>query len=201
MWDVGRDLGSDSKDVPCNLSAHFQVNYNGQLDMTVFNRSNDIIWGCYGANAVHFSMLQEYMADKIGVQVGQYWQVSNNWHAYVDNPVYKRSRLILNARDYNPYHMGRVAPYPLGADTGRWDEDLKTFFVYWEGQLHKTLPMKQRWATPFFKYVVAPMWVSHAKYKAGDLDAAERFASKIDASDWRMACVEWLRRRRDARGD
>jgi thymidylate synthase len=71
------------KDVPCNTNAFFRVT-NGKLDMMVNCRSNDIFWGAYGANAVHFSFLQEYVASSIGVEVGRYWQNSFNFHAYVD---------------------------------------------------------------------------------------------------------------------
>lgn len=87
-----------SADVCCNLSAAFQVRKGFRahedttkeyLDMTVFNRSNDIVWGAYGANAVHFSVLQELIASCVGVNVGTYYQVSNNFHAYVDIPVVK----------------------------------------------------------------------------------------------------------------
>ena len=33
-----------------------------KLCMTVCNRSNDMLWGAYGANVVHMSMLQEFVA-------------------------------------------------------------------------------------------------------------------------------------------
>ena len=84
MWDTLADLGNAGKAVPCNLTATFQVQ-DGLLNMVVFCRSNDIIWGCYGANAVHFSFLLEYVASKIGVPVGTYTQVSVNWHAYTEH--------------------------------------------------------------------------------------------------------------------
>ncbi|MHC4157178.1 MAG: thymidylate synthase [Planctomycetota bacterium] len=67
IWDACDDLGRCSKDLPCNLTVHFQIGgtrIRPVLNMTVFNRSNDVVWGAYGANAVHFSMLQEYMANK-----------------------------------------------------------------------------------------------------------------------------------------
>jgi thymidylate synthase len=54
------------------------------LDLTVLCRSNDVVWGAYGANAVHFSVLQEYLAGRIGVDVGVMYQFSNNYHGYVD---------------------------------------------------------------------------------------------------------------------
>lgn len=82
MWSAEHDLGSQSKDVPCNDMATLKVNNNGALDLTVFCRSNDIVWGAYGANAVHFSMLQEYIALKAGYPVGTYRQVSDNYHIY-----------------------------------------------------------------------------------------------------------------------
>src|SRR5262249_6139538 len=82
MWNTRNDLGRNGKDLPCNLVLTFQRNFNGALDLTVFCRSNDIIWGAYGANAVHFSMLLEYMALWIGCPIGVYRQVSVNWHGY-----------------------------------------------------------------------------------------------------------------------
>ena len=38
-----------SKDVPCNTHAYFAINAEGSLDLTVCNRSNDLVWGCLGA--------------------------------------------------------------------------------------------------------------------------------------------------------
>lgn len=82
MWDSCLDLGHNGKDVPCNVTATFQVSLEGKLDLVVFNRSNDIIWGAYFANAFHMSVLLEYMAMKAELPVGTYHQVSVNWHAY-----------------------------------------------------------------------------------------------------------------------
>ena len=50
--------------------------------MTVCCRSNDIIWGTYGTNAVHFSMLQEYLAARLNAQLGVYRHISDSFHAY-----------------------------------------------------------------------------------------------------------------------
>lgn len=84
MWDTRLDLDRAFKDVPCNLIATFQRDAFGKLDLTVFCRSNDIIWGAYGANVVHFSILQQYIAHAIGCRMGTYTQISVNWHAYLD---------------------------------------------------------------------------------------------------------------------
>jgi len=83
MWDARVDLDRDGRDVPCNMIATFQRDYNGALDLTVYNRSNDAVWGLAGANAVHFGFLLEYMANAIGCPVGRYNQITTNLHAYL----------------------------------------------------------------------------------------------------------------------
>jgi len=63
--------------------------------MVVFNRSNDMVWGCYGANAVHFSFLHEFIGRSTGLPLGTYTQVSVNLHAYIDGKmgkVYERTQ-------------------------------------------------------------------------------------------------------------
>ena len=85
MWDPVKDLveTNNGKDYPCNTQIFFSERKD-LLNMTVVNRSNDLIWGAYGANAVHMSMLQEYFAGRLELGVGTYTQFSNNLHAYVD---------------------------------------------------------------------------------------------------------------------
>lgn len=120
MWDARFDLGTHGKDVPCNTVATFQRRGDGALDLVVFCRSNDILWGAYGANAVHFSMLQEYMALWIGCAVGSYTQISVNWHAYL-NQLEKMKDLTAAATGlyaqqasiWNPYATRDVRALPL----------------------------------------------------------------------------------------
>lgn len=89
IWDSKVDL-VDSKenatDRACNVSCVFtpRTSSSGEtsLDMMVSNRSNDIVWGAYGANAVHFSFLHHLVAELSGFEVGVYRQVSDNYHMY-----------------------------------------------------------------------------------------------------------------------
>lgn len=104
MWSAAGDLGSDKRDIPCNTHVYFSVQGNA-LNMTVCCRSNDILWGAYGANAVHFSMLQELIASSVGVGIGTYYQFSNNFHAYTELPVVKKWL------DSPPFYESAV-PYP-----------------------------------------------------------------------------------------
>jgi hypothetical protein len=83
IWDPREDLGANSKDIPCNVHINLRI-VRGALDLTVFNRSNDLMWGMLGANIVQFSFLQEYLAHVIGVPVGKLHQISTNVHIYRD---------------------------------------------------------------------------------------------------------------------
>jgi len=101
----GKKTVDETRDNCCNLSVVFEIEEipaycladreEGPsrtmrvLNMTVFNRSNDMVYGALGANVVHFSVLQEYMAACIGVEVGTYYQVSSNMHVYLDEKKWK----------------------------------------------------------------------------------------------------------------
>lgn len=186
MWRDEIDLCADEhmKDVPCNLNILFwraEGEDRERLHMTVTCRSNDIIWGAYGANAVHFSMLQEYMAARLGCDVGYYWQVSNNYHAYTD----VLRKVGRTPRGLNYYVQGLVEPYPMVADPTTWMQCLEEFFTCSGGTL----------TNPFFTDVAYPIREAHRAYKQGDMDLALEIIADCSAADWRVACTEWLKRR------
>lgn len=87
MWDPDWDLGVEvkSNDRPCNTHIYLRVR-NGALDMTVCNRSNDLIWGMLGANVVHMTVLQEFLAWALDLRLGNYTVFSNNTHFYLKMP-------------------------------------------------------------------------------------------------------------------
>jgi thymidylate synthase len=187
MWDAKVDLGQEGKDFPCNTIATFSVNWLGKVDMTVFNRSNDIVWGAYGANAVHFSMLQEYIAASIGRETGMYFQVSTNFHGYLQTlePVLE----LVNSYD-NPYKMDEVKPFPIMTEgQAAFDLDLSTYLA--RGPI-------VGFSTAFFRKVVTPMHWAHEAYKAGGVDRfinAMEILNQCEATDWRRAAMEWIIRR------
>jgi thymidylate synthase len=195
MWDGHVDpptARAGGKDVPCNTHIYVSVSTEGRLDMTLCNRSNDVVWGAYGANAVHFSYLQEFLAAGVGVPVGRLYQMSNNLHAY--HATLEQVQPILQRVPYNPYAEGLVEPYPLvSTNIKQWREDLSVFL-----DVGPTPGLRD----PFFRRVAIPMWLAHQAYK--ESDDLERFElafenlSQCHAADWRVACQEWLERRRDA---
>ena len=200
MWDPDADGGIklfQGKDVPCNLVVHFRRT-GPALDMTVFCRSNDIVWGCYGANAVHFSILQEYVASALDAEVGFYWQISDDWHGYLNTIEPLKS--IAEAAP-SPYSTVTHDPYVLGTVTTMnlmntpldvWDMDLKLFFADQNAY---------GFNDPFFSRIAKPMFFAHQAYKARKYEDALKLLEQMPAgNDWRQACIEWvLRRNKKAR--
>ena len=198
MWDPDQDLvkTNDGKDYPCNTQI-FLKKRGSYLDMTVVNRSNDMIWGALGANAVHMSFLQEYMAAKPNTEVGTYTQFSNNFHVYLDTLEKLNTPLPLRA-EYDAYGARLIEPQPLVDDIECFNKELELFF--------KVDPMcgayygSGSWVTPlwknsFFPGVAIPMFRAWKLYKEKDLVAARAEACNITSPDWSIALKEWLDRR------
>ena len=199
MWDPTVDLCADKRDIPCNLCVMPRVisdTGGNWLDITVACRSNDIIWGAYGANVVHFSVLQEYLAAKIGVKVGRYWQLSNNFHAYND-VFYKKLRGLPNTfkGDFDEgdrYARGMVKATPIVTDVEKFDRDLALFF---------DPEYKAGYFNEFFATTAVPMRLSYEAWRRkdhltamGTLEEASPIAGRPKL-DWLLAARLWYARR------
>lgn len=195
MWDPEIDLGMNSNDLPCNTTIFFRV--RGRfLDMTVCNRSNDIYWGAYGANAVHMSILQEFVARAIGIHMGYYYQVSNNYHLYTGIPELEsqatREVMAYHATKndhYAAHFIETVHPFPL----------MRVSDTLWMSELNDFMqdPNKREGHTePFFTDVAVPMFNAWHERK-NKISDGEHWVSQIAAEDWRLACTEWIERRRN----
>lgn len=220
MWDAvytdGQDdLRGDWKDRPCNTHIYLRVReepitrevssvpFNPDdeksilpscqmvLDLTVCCRSNDIVWGAYGANAVHFSFLQEYLAGRIGVEVGVMYQVSNNWHGYVETLDKIGDPLDLSGTDL--YDDGSVWPMSIGTNFDMWDEDLRKFMEWHIGGARN--PHGHEYHNNWFGDVAVPMCRANSLRRDGDMDGAIEVVKTVKALDWQAAGYEWLRRR------
>lgn len=192
IWDSA-DLLKRTKDKACNTQAVFEVR-GGRLNMTVFNRSNDIWWGAYGANAVHFSVLHEVVAAATGHHLGVYRQASVNFHLYTE--LYDAARYLQSppvVEEYDHYARGLVRPLPLMLNS-----EYQTFLA--ECEMFCADPFNERvhYANQFFADVARPMaQVSRARrMRVGD---GRYYAQRIRAEDWRRATLEWIDRRERAR--
>lgn len=219
MWNVEDDLLKIdvTKDVCCNLSVMFSIrqeewskaypkmgitaSHRSVLDMTVTNRSNDMIWGMLGANVVHFSFLHEYMACCLGVGVGVYNQISNNLHVYVENNGGFKPKEWLGWYDGSDVSEQHEEPnwYPktlgpmLVQNQEVFDAECKSFVI----RNHDGKPVEaDEWEEPFLAGVAQPMVTAFNYHKSREYPDALDFCRCIEAEDWRIACTTWINKRR-----
>jgi len=74
------DMRPVVKDVPCTIALHFMIR-NNKLNLHVYMRSNDIFWGTM-YDVVMFTILQEVVANHLGIDVGIYYHTSSSLHVY-----------------------------------------------------------------------------------------------------------------------
>jgi thymidylate synthase len=217
MWDPIADLAVDAKDVPCNTTIFLRVRQDLQgtapslseqekreriikftfnshvLDLTVCCRSNDAIWGAHGANAVQFSVLQEYLAARIGVGIGSLYQFSNNYHAYTN--VFKS--LLPFQQEIDRYAFKMVKPTRIVTNPESFDEDLGKYFSdHWR---------VQSYANEFFVSVALPLRIAYSGWRKKKHEQAYAVLSGLsapdDTLDWIVAAKEWFKRRLDRKTD
>ena len=198
IWDPHADLSVQSKDIPCNDMIAFRVR-NGRLDMTVFNRSNDVILGAYGANAVQFSFILQWMSSFTGIAMGRYFQISNSFHVYINDQYEKLQRNNSPFVD-DPYDQSPgVVPMSLG-DALLLDVDLVKWFNEYD---HGRDPSAyEGYQSDFIQNVIVPAWTVYDTYRLAkenrsttQLDEAMWGCKLIAAEDWRLAMHQWLERR------
>lgn len=214
MWNVEDDLlkVDSSKDVCCNLSVIFEVeagvdydDANGPhdvpkyLNMTVVNRSNDLIWGLLGANVVHFSTLQEYVANRLMIEVGKYNQFTSNGHVYDWN---WKPELWLSKRNRT---MHDKRPNSWEEEYPEITRDLVQHAPTFDRELQSITDLRIqcgiRYEEPFFQEVAKPMFASWKRYKADELSKAVATLDHCMQMDWRIAGKQWLQRRIERRNN
>lgn len=227
------DLRGDWKDRPCNTQIYLRVRggqelpmtesegYQAQdwykggvpypekryvprvLDMTVTCRSNDIVLGAYGANAVHFSFLQEYLAARIGVGVGRYYQISNNYHMYDSEMDRLMKRVPLGRSLTNELVDVRVfPPVRLVDDPVVFDQELRALLSVYASILQRMDTEFEQGAhagidssrNSFFPEVLWPILMAHFKWTT-HRSAAAYWANEIKDLGWQTAVIEWMQRR------
>ena len=78
----------DTKDVPCNQLINVFVTPDKKLNLNMFSRSGDIVWGLGSINAFEFTYLQEYVTHWLRenidseIELGKYTHFCTNMHLY-----------------------------------------------------------------------------------------------------------------------
>lgn len=209
MWDARTDLGQEGMDFPCNTQLYFRV-HDGALQMTICNRSNDAIWGAYGANAVHMSVLLEFVAAACGLRVGAMYQLSNNLHAYSETLEKAGEPRLYTLRDLGPDPVTEALVGLTMYDSQDFDaqplfrhsphmpvvEIFRQIEAFWEGSDDVGQPDDLRdFFAPRGIGTLIMVRAAYLAHKNKEHDRAFSCARDIPASDWRRACVEWLERR------
>jgi hypothetical protein len=209
QYQMSGDLLSarDSADVPCNTHIYFRI-LNGALDMTVCCRSNDLWWGAHGANAVHFSVLQEYVAAWLNIKLGSMTQISNNYHVYTDvvKDFDSKARDAVEHDHYNRGGLVETSPMFHYNTMELFERDLPAFMDHFDPKLN---PIKEPYdrmgarmvdglslGHPFLRDVALPMARAWDARKTYDYESAVALCHSVGAlnSDWRRASVDWMTR-------
>jgi len=97
IWNYELDLGTTSKDIPCNDLWMWKVR-DGKLHTTIANRSNDINWGL-PTNIFQFSFMGELCANILGLQLGSQVHNSQSLHMYTEGKMGELTNKILTTED------------------------------------------------------------------------------------------------------
>lgn len=85
------------KHAPCLRLISFKI-VNGKLNITVFFRSWDF-WSGFPTNLGGLQLLNEYIADAIGIETGKMYALSDGLHIYTHNSQFVAQRLGLIDED------------------------------------------------------------------------------------------------------
>jgi len=196
IWDCRmegeNDLLGTWKDRPCNDIIFLRIR-DDELDLTVCCRSNDMLWGCHNTNQAHFSILQEYLAARIDVDMGRMYQFSHNAHIYLTELDRMRKRAgeqhLATALIDDRYSLQGIKPLPMFEEPTKIDRDIRAFMS----------GTQRGFYNPWFETTLIPMMHAHYFFKEGDHLQALAYTEQIEALDWRAACAEWIERRMQKR--
>lgn len=194
-WDCMKDLNISSKDIPCNDMVFFKIR-NGLLHISVHCRSNDMLWGAYGTNVVQFSMLQEYIAARVGIGVGFYYQWSDSFHVYPDTDTWKNVQHLKWDPNNVSTYLYPWSFYSLVSQPKYFDEDLHRFLIDPDEELGQMFPERRYgYDNKIFNEVAYPLWQAWKHHKIDK--SGWVFANRCVAGDWRQAALDWLEKRGD----
>lgn len=99
IYNSNNDSYYCGKDTPCTLALNFIIR-NNKLNMIVYMRSNDIIWGL-PYDIYMFTTMQEVIANELGIDLGFYRHIPTSLHVYSDHYNLLET-MVNNAKPINP---------------------------------------------------------------------------------------------------
>ena len=192
LFDPALDY-ADSKDIPCTNWLHWLAR-DGQLNLTVGIRSNDVMWGFSGINSFEWSLLQSLMATWSGLEVGDVTYIAPSFHLYERH--YSRARKIITSfQGATCYDYGLVSP-PFHVPFATFDQALIEWFELERKIRDSADDPLPKVDDPFLHVALGIVRVHHgaAAGWADDRIAAE--LSALPESDLTAACFEFYGRKR-----
>ena len=178
MYDPAIDHDPNWRDRPCNTHIYFRV-VGHHLDMTVCNRSNDLVWGMCGANIVHMTYLHELVSSALNIPMGHYHVMTNNLHIYEPHWHLFDSPLV-----YDQYKDQDLFGLPLlgenETDVMELLNECEQFVKYGD-----EITYKSNW----LEKVVKPMYGHYQCRRNGDKDTYD--VEETQADDWALAESKW----------
>jgi len=198
-----------TKDTPCNIVLTFKIR-KGKLNLTVFNRSNDLHWGLFGANLCQFSTIQEMVACWLDVPVGTYTHMTDSLHIYLEAYGADESGKILGAylkggtNNVGIPEMSDFVKEPrMSSDFVQMeqvllrynhhldpimqdDESIKDISVW--GRLLKSI---DTYPDTYFKLTFNAM-AAYRAYKLNEIDKCIEALSVIPMCQWKVSCLRFL---------
>jgi thymidylate synthase len=137
-FDINNNI-KKTKDFPCTRSLQFMKNNkNNKLDLIVHLRSNDFIWGATAVNIFNYTFMQEYMAQILNLEIGDYYHIVSNMHYYeYHKELIQKIASVKNCMDeYFDYKKTFNSLEEFDAllqKFGLWEQELRT------GKTHKLI--------------------------------------------------------------
>jgi thymidylate synthase len=192
LFDPARDY-ADSKDIPCNNWLSWMAR-DGKLHLSVAIRSNDAMWGFSGVNAFEWSVLQEFMAFWLGLEIGPATYFAASFHLYDIH--FERARLMNKSfHGLTPYDFG-IGRAPFHTPWAQFGDTLKKWFAIEKmirAEPTRTLFHHGRTDDPFLDSGLTLAHVFWAHQSWGDRRLIEELG-QLPATDYVVAIYDQLGR-------
>ena len=187
---------------PCNQNLSFMVR-DGKLDLVVFIRSQDLLWGWSGADIFSFTVLHELVSILTGIPLGSFFNVANSLHYYAEfEPRMERMR----EQPLNDIYLTHDLTFPSIKPCSLEDVDasLKAFFKLEELARAKDIKGASSGLELVDVFAQTPKILSDlmsivtiyslAKNNSLYEKKLEECILQIDYADLRLGMQDWLRR-------
>jgi thymidylate synthase len=124
------DVASRKKEIPCTCDFQFMIRAE-RLHMVAHMRSNDAFLGL-PHDVFAFTMMQEMMACKLGIEVGEYVHMVGSLHLYEENEDHARQYID---EGWQSTVTAAMPPMPMGDQQAAVDAVVKAERMIRKGQM------------------------------------------------------------------